>query len=151
MILLHSYIAAETTYGIANMHHEVLTWSQCTLCFRSVWVSPWKPWLLLHWGYTGVTSWVCYMRLCCGYIMVKLWLLLWLLHQPGERLHYVCHDSQERIHVSAVPMAAWVSFQLFSLCLSYPGLSKQFQQCEQDQQCTLDKQLPLIWIFLFSL
>ena len=53
--------------------------------------------------YIGVTSWLCYMRLCFGYIMVTLWLLLWLLHQQGERLCYSCHAIQERINVSAVP------------------------------------------------
>ena len=159
MIILHSYITVETTYGIANVHHEVLTWSQGTLCCTSVWVSPWKPWLLLHWGYTEVTSWLCYMRLCCGYIIATLWL--------SYGCCYGCCISQERGCIMsamtvrkeymclqflwAVPMAAWVSFQLFSSCLSYPGLSKQCQQCEQNQQYTLDKQLPLIWILLFSL
>ena len=48
--------------------------------------SPEKSWLLLHWGYIGVASRLCYMRLYCGYVMVLLWLLLQLLRQPGERL-----------------------------------------------------------------
>ena len=34
-----------------------------------------------------------------------LWLLRQLLHQPGERLPYGCHASQERINVSTVPTA----------------------------------------------
>ena len=46
-----------------------------------------------------------YMKLCYGYVMVMLWLLLLLLCQPGERLCYGCHASQERINVSAVPTA----------------------------------------------
>ena len=44
-------------------------------------------------------------RLCYGSVMVMLWLLLLLLRQPGERLRYGCHASQERINVSAVPTA----------------------------------------------
>ena len=48
--------------------------------------SPEKSWLLLHWGYIGVASRLCYMRLYCGYVMVLLWLLLQLLRQPGEKL-----------------------------------------------------------------
>ena len=37
------------------------------------------------------------MRLCFGYVMVMLWLLLWMLHQPGESLSYGHHASQERM------------------------------------------------------
>ena len=47
-----------------------------------------------------VMLWFCY-----GYTMVLLWLLLQLLHQPGERLCYGCRASQERINMSAVPTA----------------------------------------------
>lgn len=82
-----------------------------------------QPWLLQHWGYTGVTSWVCYMKsilwLRCGYIMVMLWLFIWLLCQAGERLCYGCHASQERINTSAVPMAPRVFFQSLSAYLTY--------------------------------
>ena len=62
-----------------------------------------------------------------GYIMVMLWLLLQLLHQPGERLYYGCHANQEKINMSAAPMAPRVFFQPLSLCLAYPGFS---EQCE---------------------
>ena len=37
--------------------------------------------------------------------MIMLWLLLWLLHQPGERLCCSCHASQEKVNRSAVPTA----------------------------------------------
>ena len=33
-----------------------------------------------------------------GYVMVIFWLLLWLLHQPGERLCYGCLVSQGRLN-----------------------------------------------------
>ena len=46
-----------------------------------------------------VMSWLLY-----GSVMVMLWPLLQLLHQPGERLCYGCQASQERRNVSAVPM-----------------------------------------------
>ena len=96
----------------------------------------------------GVTSCLCYMRLCCAYVMAilwlynicyMLWLLLLLLYQPGEKLCYGCHASQETISMSAVPMALQVFFQPLSSCLAYPGFSEQCEQTdnrhhEQDQQ-----------------
>ena len=91
-----------------------------------VWVSPSKPWLLLHWVYIGATSWLCY-----GSIIIMLWLLLWLLCQPGEGLYYGCGASQERINIPAVPMAPQVSFQALSSCLAYSGFSEQWRQWEQ--------------------
>ena len=78
----------------------------------------------LHWS----DPWLAYMGLCFGYIMVMLWLLLWLLRQPGERLCYGCHASQERINMYAVPVVPGIFFQPLSLHLAYPGFSKQ---CEQ--------------------
>ena len=60
--------------------------------------------------------------------MVMLWLLLQLLHQPGERLCYGCHASQERRNASALPMVPRVSFQLLSSRLAYPGFSKQCKE-----------------------
>ena len=65
------------------------------------------------------------------YIMVMLWLPLWLLRQPGERLCSGCHASQKRINKPAVPMAPQISFQPLSSCLAYPGFSEQYGQCEQ--------------------
>ena len=63
-----------------------------------------------HWSGIMVMLYEVMLWLCHGYIMVMLWLLLWLLlscllHQPGERLCYGCCASQERINVSAVPIA----------------------------------------------
>ena len=51
----------------------------------------------LHWRDIMIVLYEVMLWLHYCYIMVKLWLLLWLLHHPGERLHYVCHASQERI------------------------------------------------------
>ena len=97
---------------------ELPAWSPATLCGTPVWASPWQPWLLLHRGYTGVTSWLCYMRLCYGYVMVMSWLMLQLLSQIGDRLCYGCHASQERINTSAVPRTPCVFFQPLSWALT---------------------------------
>ena len=80
--------------------------------------------------------------LCYGYIMITLWLLLWLPQQPGERLYYGCHASQEKINVSQVPMAPQVFFQPLSSCLAYPGFSEQCGQCEKrdNWHCEQDQQ-----------
>ena len=78
----------------------------------------------LHW------SDLCYKRLCYGSVTVVLWLLPQLLHQAGERLCSGCHASQERIHVSAVPVAPQDSFQPLSLHLAHPGFSEQCGQHE---------------------
>ena len=62
-----------------------------------------------------------------GYVMA----MLWLLHQPGERLYYVCHATQERINLSSVPIAPCIFFQSLSSSLAHPGSSKQCVQHEQ--------------------
>jgi len=136
---LHSYVTAEITYSTAHARLEVLVWSRATLWGTPVWASPWRPWLLLHWGYIGAASWLCYMRLGYGYVMVMLCLLLWLLHQLGERLYYGCCASQERRNVSVVPSAPPIFFQPLSLRLVYPGFSKQCEQ-EDNQRCEEDQQ-----------
>ena len=71
---LHGCVTAEITYSSAHVHREVPTWSWATLCDMPVWASPWKRWLPLHWGFIGVISQLCYMRLRYGYIMATLWL-----------------------------------------------------------------------------
>ena len=44
-----------------------------------------EPRLLRHWGSTMIMLYdEIMLRLCYGYVMVMLWLLLPLLHQPGE-------------------------------------------------------------------
>ena len=63
------------------------------------------------------------------------------LSQPREGLCYGCCAHQERINVSAVPMAPRVFFQPLSSSFAYPGFNKQCEQqknwhCEQDQRYT---------------
>ena len=99
-MILHGCVTVDITYSTVHACHEVLAWSQSTLCGRPVWASPWKPWLLLHWGYIGATSWLCYMRLYYGYLVLMLWLLLQLLCQGGVSLCYGCCSSQEGINMS---------------------------------------------------
>ena len=67
-----------------SLHQDLL------LCETPVGASPWRPWLLLPWSCIGVRGYV-------WAVMVMLWLLLQLQHQPGERLYSSCHASQERI------------------------------------------------------
>ena len=59
---------------------------------------------------------------------VMLWLLLWLLGQPGERLCYGCQASHERINMSAVSTAPQVFFQPLSSSLANPAFSEQCTQ-----------------------
>ena len=77
--------------------------------------------------------------------MAVLWLLLWLLHQQGERPCFGCHANQERINVSAVPTAPHIFFQPLSLWLAYPGFSKQ---CEQQDNWHHDQNQRYIQLFL---
>ena len=88
------------------------------------------PALGLHWSDITVMSYEVMLRLHYGYIMIMLWLLLRLLHQPGERLFYGRNASQERRNVSAVPMALRAFFQPLSSRAKRlnPGFS---EQCEQ--------------------
>ena len=69
----------------------------------------------LHWS--DIMGVLCELMLWLHYssVTVLLWSLLWLLSQPGERLCCGCRASQERINVSAVPMAPCVFFQPLSL------------------------------------
>ena len=60
-----------------------------------------------------VILWVCY-----ALIMVMLWLLPWLLHQPGDRLCFGCCASQERINLSVAPIAPCIFFQPLSSSLA---------------------------------
>jgi len=59
----------------------------------------------LHWSDIMVMLYEVMLWLSYDSFMVLLWLLLQLLHQPGQRLCCGCHASQERINVSAVAMA----------------------------------------------
>ena len=69
--------------------------------------------------------------------MVMLWVLLQLLRQPGERLCYGYHASQERINVPVIPTTPRIFFQPLSARLAYTGFSEQCDThwChEQDDQ-----------------
>ena len=77
---VHSCSTAEIAYGTTQARPKVLTWSQATLCSSPLWAPSGKA-LLRHWGYTGAVSWLCFVRLCYGYAMAMLWLLLRLLSQ----------------------------------------------------------------------
>ena len=81
-------------------------------------------------GLPWVASWLCYGRSCYGYFLVMLWLLLWLLCQPGERLCYGHHAGQEGINVPALPTDPCIFFQTLSSSLAYPWFSEQCKQCE---------------------
>ena len=106
-------VMAEIAYSTEHAHREVLAWLQVTLCWHACLSFTMKALaaaaLGLHWSN----------------IMVMLWLLLWLLCQPGEGLCYGCGASRERINIPAVPMAPQVSFQALSSCLAYLGFSEQ--------------------------
>ena len=86
----NDHATAEIIYSTARVHHRRSAgghWRPCTghrwelhrespvCCIGAT----------LHWGYI-ITPWFCYVT----YVMVILWQLPWLLHQPGERL---CHAS----------------------------------------------------------
>ena len=127
---LRSYVTAEITSSTAHTRHKVFTWSTGYLVQYACMSFTMKALATTALGLHGsdimgmlheVTSW-----LHCGYIMVMLWLLLWLLCQAGERLCYGCHASQERINASAVPMAPWVFFQYLSAYLIYTKFSEQY-------------------------
>ena len=59
--------------------------------------------------------------LCCCYVMA----VATAAESAGERLCYGCHASQERVNVSAVPVAPHVFLQPRSSSFAYPGFSKQ--------------------------
>ena len=67
-----------------------------------------------------------------GYIMWDYVIaMLWLLHQPGDRLCCGCHATQERINLSSVPTSPCIFFQSLSSNLAYTGSSKECVQHEQ--------------------
>ena len=136
-MVLHDYVTAEITYSTAHLLQEVLTlgyfvwWACASFNMKALVAAA----LGLHWRNVMVMLHEVMLRLCYGFIMVLLWLLLWLLSQPGERLWYGYRARQARINLSAVP---WLleSPSSLSCPLAYPGFSKQCKQCEQrDNQC----------------
>ena len=78
----------------------------------------------LPWSSLMVVLYKAMLWLCHGYIMALLWLLLWLLHQKGERLCFGYHASQERINIYAVPMAPGIFLQLPRSHLTYLDSTK---------------------------
>ena len=109
-------LTAEITYSTAYAHHKVLTWSWVTLSYRHIWALPKK----------AMAFYCCITAVSFGSAMRRVCLLLWLLCQPGQRLHLVrlCYGycfgciSQERINVSVVPTAPRVFFLPLSLHLA---------------------------------
>ena len=59
--------------------------------------------------------------LCYCYVMA----VATAAESAGERLCYGRHASQERVNVSAVPVAPHVFLQPRSSSFAYPGFSKQ--------------------------
>ena len=124
--LSHVYVTTEIIYSTVHVPHEVLAWSQTTLCCRHIWDPPKNP--AAFYGCHDCVYWVSHTSL-----------LLLLLRQPGERLCCVrlCYDccfgcciSQERKkkNVYEVPMTPQVFFQPLHSHLAYPGFSKQWGQ-----------------------
>lgn len=102
----NEYVTAEITYSTAHVHHKAPV-ILATLCSPPYEPSPWKPWLRLHWGYTGAASWLCYGRLysdCCPSCCV--------IREGG------C--VMAAVPARGVPTAPQV-FQLRSSHLAYPG------------------------------
>ena len=85
-----------------------------------------EPWLLLHWGYIGAISWLCYGSVMAtfGYavaatmaaVSARREAVLWLPFQPGENKH-VCSFT-----------APHIFFQPLSPRLAYHHFSKQCSQ-----------------------
>ena len=120
----YDYVTAEITYSTVHAHHAVFAGSQalCSTQSMSFVMKALAPATLgLHWSNIMVMLCEVMLWLRYGCILVMLWLLLWLLCQPGERLCYGYHSSQERINMSAVPMAPHIFFQPLNSHLAYPG------------------------------
>lgn len=145
---LHCYVIAEVIYSTVRECHEAITWSQAVTVESLAAAASWLHWSdsrlsYMQWCHGSTLEWLTVKsyavmpRLYYGSVTATLWLWLWLLHQPGQISCYSCHASQERIHMSAVPMAPYVIFQALSSSFACLGFSKQCKQCEKDQQYTL--------------
>ena len=69
----NDYVTAETVYSTARVHHEVLTWSQAILCGT-----------------------LCRFHLEKLRRVVRSYVVVWLLHQPGEN-KLICNSYAPRI------------------------------------------------------
>lgn len=110
MILYSCLKAVEITYSTACSRHEIPAWLRFTW-MNLVWFTcisfTMKALAAAALGLHGsscimiilyeVMLWLHY-----GYVMVMLWLLLWLLHQPGSCV-MAARPSRGIINVSAVP------------------------------------------------
>ena len=111
--------------------HVVLTRSWVTTCGTPVLLGQGLPHVVHLYGFHLRKWWhsCCNTAVSTGSTMTgenTAWLLPRLLCQQGERLCrvrlcYSCHASQQRINLSALSIAPWVSFQSLSLHLVYPG------------------------------
>lgn len=143
----NDYVTAELIYNTAHAHHEVVTWSWISLCHTHVWAPPRKQrgwlasWLcplgqpregeniacILLWQ--GISQermllWLLLARREVVLLWIILRLLLRLLHQPETN---VC-SSYGSLHL----------LPTLSLCLAYPGFSKQWIKqgnCHPEQMC----------------
>ena len=117
-------VTAEITYSTEHVWHEILALSRVVLCSTPVL-------LLRH----SCVHWVSHKRreyrasIATATVTAR------------RKYCYGCCTSQERINVSAAPMAPPVSFLPLSSCLDYPGFSKQCELQDnwghkQDQQHT---------------
>ena len=141
------YVTVEITYSIVHVHHKELAWSQgiclvmryspCQEMFCAVHLyephheSPGCCYIgatlgrhhdYIIWCYVTALLW-----LCSGYVVAAVMAVC----NPGERLCCGYSASQERINISAVPMAPRVSFQPLNSCFTYLGFNKQCGECEQ--------------------
>ena len=147
-MVLNDYVTAKITYSTAHLLQEVLTWSWATLCGGPVRPSPWKLWLLLHWGYIGETSWLCYMRLCYDSAMAALWLCRGCCCGWCNSLYRDCVMAAVPTRREEIYLQFWrlltSSSSLLARALptmgSANGVHSEIQQdswrCDQDQQYT---------------
>ena len=133
--------AAEIIYSTEQTGHNALAWSRVALCTYC-----------LHLKSCSVAA-------CHGCVYGSpmrgqntVWVLLWVLRQPGEnmlwllcesgdrlcfvRLCYGCCISHERINLSVISMAPQV-FQTLSLHLVYHGFNKQCAQWDTAVQLVM--------------
>ena len=144
----NDYVTAQIAYSTAHACHKVLTWS----------------WVVCSNAYVSSTrsgrNYCCIMGVSLGSAIrgeTIAWILLQLLHQQGDNTVmaavsarrevvcsyvYGCCASQNRINVSAFPMAPRIFFWPLSSHLAYPGFSEQCAQCEQqdNQHCEQDEE-----------
>lgn len=114
-------VTTEITCSTMHELHEVLAWLRGTLSRK-------------QWHITAA-SWLCLLSHPLRGENIA-WVLLWLLHQPGERLYYGCCASQERI-VSAVPMASSLLPALLTCALPTLYLTNNIlSEIQQDNWCS---------------